>query len=145
MELELHMAGLQDVEDEYEVSAKATSDFLKIMAGVDLDWPFEPVVSIMPCGGWRADWFVQEPAISVRLIVSADEGVHPVIFVELEGQYGVEVAETYRLNQHLKWLEFIMRNPVTITLVPYRQTPAMPLSGLTGNAYSPYSQNQHEH
>ena len=54
--------------------------FEGIMAGViEEDMPFQPLISLMHCGGWRADWFVKEPAISVRLIVSAADGQKPII------------------------------------------------------------------
>ena len=116
IELELLMAGIIDVEDEYEVDDKATRVFSDIMTAIDIDAPWTPVVAIMPCGGWRADWFVQEPAVSVRLIVSAATGVKPVIFIELGGDYGVEIAEPHVLKQHLRWLKFITASPVTVLL-----------------------------
>ena len=116
IELELLMAGIIDVEDEYEVDDKATRNFREIMTGIDTDAPWVPGISIMPCGGWRADWFVKEPAVSVRLIVSAATGVKPVIFIELGGDYGVEVAETHVLRQHLRWLKFITASPITVLL-----------------------------
>ena len=116
IELELLMAGIIDVEDEYEADDGATRVFSDIMAGIDDNAPWVPVISIMPCGGWRADWFVQEPAVSVRLIVSAVTGVKPVIFIELGGDYGVEIAEPHVLKQHLRWLKFITASPVTVLL-----------------------------
>lgn len=31
------------------------------MAGVvDEDMPFQPIISLMHCGGWRANWFVKD-------------------------------------------------------------------------------------
>lgn len=79
--------------------------FEGIMAGVtEENMPFQPVISLMNCGGWRADWFVQEPVISVRLIVSAAEGQHPIVFWEVGKEHGVEIADSALLNSYLKWL-----------------------------------------
>ena len=79
--------------------------FEGIMAGViEEDMPFQPLISLMHCGGWRADWFVKEPAISVRLIVSAAEGQKPIIFWEIGKEHGVEIADSWTLNSYVKWL-----------------------------------------
>lgn len=98
----------QEMEDYYPemMSDDETGTvFEGIMAGViEKDMPFQPVISLMHCGGWRADWFVKEPAISVRLIVSAAEGQKPIIFWEIGKEHGVEIADSWTLNSYVKWL-----------------------------------------
>ena len=83
--------------------------FEGIMAGViEEDMPFQPLISLMHCGGWRADWFVVEPALSVRLIVSASPGQYPVIFWEVGKEHGVEIATSTLLDSYVKWLAKFM-------------------------------------
>ncbi len=84
--------------------------FQEIMAGVvEEAMPFRPMINLMDCGGWRADWFVQEPALSVRLIVSAAPGVYPLIFWEDDKGYGVKSATSKALNSYLKALAEMLR------------------------------------
>ena len=84
---------------------KTAKIFEDIMAGVvEETMPFAPIIDLMDCGGWRADWFVKEPAISVRLIVSAAEGQKPIIFWEIGKEHGVEIADPWTLNSYVKWL-----------------------------------------
>ena len=83
--------------------------FEEIMAGVvEKTMPFKPIISLMDCGGWRADWFVMEPALSVRLIVSASPGVYPIIFWEVGKEHGVEIATSTLLDSYVKWLAKFM-------------------------------------
>ncbi len=94
-------------------SGKVKSDvseiFKEIMAGVvEEAMPFRPIISFMDCGGWRADWFVVEPALSVRLIVSASPGQYPVIFWEVGKEHGVEIATSTLLDSYVKWLAKFM-------------------------------------
>lgn len=97
----------QEDENPIVPSEYATKVFRDLLASVaESSMPFPPQVSVGDGGGWRADWFVWEPAISVRLIVAAARDSDPVIYREGSGA-GCELipANPSLLTKELLWMK----------------------------------------
>lgn len=87
-----------------EPDARTAGIFEDIMASVSKEaMPFRPVISVMDCGGWRADWLLKTGDAGFRLVVSAAPGLRPVIFWELNEQYGVDLASFAKFDGFLRW------------------------------------------
>jgi len=88
-----------------EPDIRTAAIFEDIMASVSRDaMPFRPIISVMDCGGWRADWVLATGDAGFRLVVSAAPGLRPVIFWELNDEYGVELASFAKFDGFLRWL-----------------------------------------
>lgn len=90
-------------------SGKVKSDvseiFKEIMEGVvEETMPCQPIISLMDCGGYRADWILEPDYAAVRLIVSAAPGIYPLLLWDDGKEYGVKPATTKALNMYLKAL-----------------------------------------